>query len=191
MDGIERRLGQSLQLRLSTWLAIAVVLNAVAAAIFSFKAAFYETNEIQDQQLKEVATLVTAKNVDFMAEGSVHYVPEFEPEAKVVVQKPGNVNMHRLLDSPPPLPDGMRTLTLGDREWRVVVRTVAPVTRVAVGQQTSDRNEIARNSAAATLIPFLVLAPMLAGLVFLLVRRIFMPLARLAGKLDVRPEHDL
>lgn len=191
MDGIERRVGQSLQLRLSMWLAIAVLLSAVAAGIFSFKAAFHEANEIQDQQLKEVATLVTAENVDSMAEGSVHYVPEFEPEAKVVVQKLGNVNTQRLLDLPPTLSDGMRTLTLGNREWRVVVRTLAPGTRVAVGQQTSDRNEIARNSAVATLIPFLVLAPVLVGVVFLLVRHMFKPLARLAAELDVRPDHDL
>ncbi|WP_086381527.1 sensor histidine kinase [Caballeronia sordidicola] len=191
MDGIERRVGQSLQLRLSMWLAIAVLLSAVAAAIFSFKAAFHEANEIQDQQLKEVATLVTAENVSSMEEGSMHYVPEFEPEAKVVVQKLGKVNTHRPLDLPPALPDGMRTLTLGDREWRVVVRTLAPDTRVAIGQQTSDRNEIARNSAVATLIPFLVLAPVLLGVVFLLVRHMFKPLAWLAAELDARPDHDL
>jgi two-component system OmpR family sensor kinase len=173
------------------WLAIAVLLSAVAAGIFSFKAAFHEANEIQDQQLKEVATLVTAENVDSMTEGSVRYVPEFEPEAKVVVQKLGNVKTQRLLDLPTTLPDGIRTLTLDNREWRVVVRTLAPGIRVAVGQQTSDRNEIARNSAVATLIPFLVLAPALVGVVFLLVRHMFKPLARLAAELDVRPDHDL
>jgi two-component system OmpR family sensor kinase len=191
MDGVERRVGQSLQLRLSKWLAIAVLLSAVAAGIFSFQAAFHEANEIQDQQLKEVAALVTADNVSFMEEGSTRYVPDFEQEAKVVVQKLGNVNAQRLLDLPPTLPDGMRTLTLGDHEWRVVVRTLAPGVRVAVGQQTSDRNEIARNSAVATLIPFLVLAPILVGVVFLLVRHMFKPLARLAAELDARPDHDL
>ena len=191
MDGFERRVGQSLQLRLSMWLAIAVLLSAVAAGIFSFKAAFHEANEIQDQQLKEVATLVTAENVGSMEEGSMHYVPAFEPEAKVVVQKLGNVNIHSLLDLPPALPDGMRTLTLGDREWRVVVRTLAPGTRVVIGQQTSDRNEIALNSAVATLIPFLFLAPLLLGVVFLLVRHMFKPLARLAAELDARPDHDV
>jgi two-component system OmpR family sensor kinase len=191
MDGVERRVGQSLQLRLSKWLAIAVLLSAVGAGVFSFKAAFHEANEIQDQQLKEVAALVTADNVRFMEEGSMRYVPEFEQEAKVVVQKLGNANTQRLLDLPPTLPDGMRTLVLGDHEWRVVVRTLALGVRVAVGQQTSDRNEIARNSAVATLIPFLVLAPVLVGVVFLLVRHMFKPLARLAAELDARPDHDL
>ena len=61
MDGVKRRLGQSIQLRLSLWLTIAVLLSAVAAGVFSFKAAFHEANEIQDLQLKEVAALVTAQ----------------------------------------------------------------------------------------------------------------------------------
>ncbi|WP_082508571.1 ATP-binding protein [Burkholderia sp. Leaf177] len=191
MDGVERRVGQSLQLRLSKWLAIAVLLSAVAAGIFSFQAAFHEANDIQDLQLKEVAALVTADNAGFMEEGSARYVPDFEREAKVVVQRLGGHNAQRLLDLPPTLPDGIQTLRLDDHEWRIVVRTLAPGVRVGVGQQTSDRNEIARNSAVATLIPFVVLAPVLVGVVFLLVRHMFKPLLRLAAELDARPDHDL
>ena len=191
MDGVERRVGQSLQLRLSKWLAIAVLLSAVAAGIFSFKAAFHEANEIQDLQLKEVAALVTADNLVFIEEGSLHYVPDFEREAKVIVQRLGNHSAQRPLDLPSTLTDGIQTLRLDKHEWRVVVRTLAPGVRVAVGQQTSDRNEIARNSAVATLIPFVVLAPVLVGVVFLLVRHMFRPLTRLAAELDARPDHDL
>jgi len=191
MDGVKRRLGQSLQLRLSIWLAIAVLLSAVAAGVFSFKAAFHEANEIQDLQLKEVAALVTANNVQLMEEGSMHYVPDFEAEAKVVVQRLSNRSVQGLADLPPALPDGIQTLTLNGHEWRIVVRTLAPGVRVVVRQQTSDRNEIARNSAVATLIPFVVLAPVFIGVVFLLVGHMFKPLRRLASELDARPDHDL
>jgi two-component system, OmpR family, sensor kinase len=191
MDGVKRRVGRSLQLRLSGWLAIAVLLSAVAAGIFSFQAAFHEANDIQDGQLKEVASLVTAANLRFMEEGSARYIPDSEPEAKVVVQELGNHSANRLLDLPANLADGIQTLTLAGREWRVVVRTLAADTRVCVGQQTKDRNEIARNSAAATLIPFVVLAPVLVGVVFLLIRHMFKPLTRLAAELDARSDHDL
>jgi two-component system OmpR family sensor kinase len=191
MDGVKRRLGQSLQLRLSIWLAIAVLLSAVAAGVFSFKAAFHEANEIQDLQLKEVAALVTANNVQFMEGGSMRYVPDFEAEAKVVVQRLSNRSVQGLVNLPPALPDGIQTLTLNGREWRIVVRTLAPGVRVGVRQQTSDRNEIARNSAVATLIPFVVLAPVFVGVVFLLVGHMFKPLRRLASELDARPDHDL
>ena len=191
MDGVKRRVGQSLQLRLSVWLAIAVLLSAVAAGIFSFQASFHEANDIQDGQLKEVAALITADNLRFMEEGSARYVPDAEPEAKIVVQRLGNHSADRLLDLPSDLADGIQTLTLDGREWRVVVRTLVADTRVGVGQQTSDRDEIATNSAVATLIPFVVLAPVLVGVVFLLVRHMFKPLARLAAELDARADHDL
>jgi two-component system OmpR family sensor kinase len=191
MDGVKRRVGQSLQLRLSLWLATAVLLSAVAAGIFSFTAAFHEANDIQDQQLKEVAAIVTADNLQFMEEGSAHYVPDNEPEAKVFVQRLGMHGAGRLLALPTMLHDGIQTLRLEGREWRVVVRTLGSNIRVGVGQQTSDRNEIARNSAVATLIPFVVLAPLLVGVVFLLVRHMFKPLTRLAAELDARSDHDL
>ncbi len=191
MDGVKRRVGRSLQLRLSGWLAIAVLLSAVAAGIFSFQAAFHEANDIQDGQLKEVASLVTAGNLRFMEEGSARYIPDSEPEAKVVVQELGNHSANRLLDLPANLADGIQTLTLAGREWRVVVRTLGADTRVCVGQQTRDRDEIARNSAAATLIPFVVLVPVLVGVVFLLIRHMFKPLTRLAAELDARSDHDL
>lgn len=191
MDGDQRRVGRSLQFRLSVWLAVAVLLSAVAAGVFSFKAAFHEANEIQDGQLKEVAALITADNLPFMEQGSARYVPDAESEAKVVVQKLGNEPRERLLDLPANLADGIHTLTINGREWRVVIRTLAAQTRVGIGQQTKDRNEIARNSAVATLIPFVVLAPLLIGVVFLLVRQMFKPLARLAADLDARSDHDL
>lgn len=191
MDGVKRRVGRSLQLRLSLWLAGAVLLSAVAAGIFSFSAAFQEANEIQDGQLDEIASLLSADNLALMETGSHRYIPRDEPDAKVVVQKLGNVARDRLLHLPDALADGIQTRVIDGREWRLVVRTLAPDTRVAIAQQTIDRNEIATNSAIATLIPFIVLAPLLVGVVFLLVRRMFKPLVKLAAELDARADHDL
>jgi len=205
MDGVQGRVGRvgrvvgggpgrSLQFRLSAWLAVVILLSAVAAGVFAFQAAFHEANEVQDGQLKEVATLVTAANLPFMQEGSASYVPDAEPTAKVIVQvlgTPGTLAGRRGQDLPADLRDGIQTIKVDGRDWRVVVRTLDSRTRVAVGQQTSDRNEIARNNAAATLIPFAVLAPVLVGVVIVLVRQMFKPLTRLAADLDDRSEQDL
>src|SRR6476661_7144889 len=87
MDGLEEKMTQSLQFRLSLWLAAAILASALAAGVFSFAAAFHEANLIQDTQLHEVASLVTSHNVDEMAHGSARYVPTQEPEAKVVVER--------------------------------------------------------------------------------------------------------
>lgn len=193
MDGPEARLTNSLQYRLSLWLAAAILISALAAGAFSFGAAFWEANQIQDGQLHEVAALVTSDNIDVMARGSAHYVPSIEPEAKVIVQRfPDHEQMHgALFGLPPGLADGIHTVPIGGLEWRVILKTIDAHTRVAVGQQTADRNEIARNSAVATLIPFVVLVPVLLAIVAVLVRRMFKPLARLAAELDNRSEHDL
>ncbi|WP_235025727.1 ATP-binding protein [Caballeronia arationis] len=184
---------QSLQFRLSLWLAAAILASALAAGVFSFAAAFHEANLIQDTQLHEVASLVTSHNVDEMAHGSARYVPTQEPEAKVVVERiPERDALQgtyfRLAHS---LGDGIHTVTIGGLEWRVIVKTLDADTRIAVGQQTRDRDEIARNSAAATLIPFIVLVPVLLAIVAVLVRRTFRPLARLAAELDNRNANDL
>jgi two-component system OmpR family sensor kinase len=191
MDGVQRQVGRSLQWRLSAWLALVILLSAVAAGVFAFQAAFHEANEIQDGQLLEVAAWVNAANRPFMEEGSAGYVPAFEPTAKVVVQALGGKGAGRSLDLPVDLASGIQTVAVHGVDWRVVVKTLADGTRVAVGQQTSDRDEIARNNAVATLIPFAVLAPVLLGVVVVLVRQMFKPLARLAADLDARSDHDL
>jgi two-component system OmpR family sensor kinase len=193
MDGFEGKTTQSLQFRLSLWLAVAILASALAAGIFSFAAAFHEANLIQDAQLHEVASLVTSRNVDEMAHGSARYVPEQEPEAKVVVERiPDRGAPHGTqFKLPHALDDGIHTVTIGELEWRVIVKTLDAGTRIAVGQQTRDRDEIARNSAVATLIPFIVLVPVLLAIVAVLVRRTFGPLARLAAELDSRGANDM
>ncbi|WP_404982221.1 MULTISPECIES: ATP-binding protein [unclassified Caballeronia] len=193
MDGLEAKMTQSLQFRLSLWLAVAILASALAAGSFSFAAAFHEANLIQDAQLHEVASLVTSRNVDEMAHGSARYVPTQEPEAKVVVERiPERDALQgtyfRVVQS---LGDGIHTVTIGGLEWRVIVKTLEAGMRIAIGQQTRDRDEIARSSAAATLIPFIVLVPVLLAIVAVLVRRTFRPLARLAAELDNRNANDL
>jgi hypothetical protein len=135
MDGVKRRLGQSLQLRLSIWLAIAVLLSAVAAGVFSFKAAFHEANEIQDLQLKEVAAIVTVDNVQFMEEGSMHYVPDFKAEAKVVVQRLSNRSVQGWVDLP--LPRAMSPISPGCALCLTPLSAEKPSTAVGTLKTTS------------------------------------------------------
>jgi two-component system OmpR family sensor kinase len=57
--------------------------------------------------------------------------------------------------------------------------------------RSSGRGDIARNSALATIMPFVMLVPVLIFMLGFLVRRIFMPLTALSSSLDRRTEHDL
>ena len=65
------------------------------------------------------------------------------------------------------------------------------VARIAVAQETGVRDEIARDSALRTLMPFLILVPILLLIVADLVRKMFRPIASLSAEIDQRAEQEL
>jgi two-component system OmpR family sensor kinase len=89
------------------------------------------------------------------------------------------------------LPDGLHTLTLEGEPFRVLVKTLTTGERLAVAQETGVRNEIARNSALRTVMPFLLLMPLLLFMVSGLVRKMFRPIALLAVDIDRRGDQEL
>jgi two-component system OmpR family sensor kinase len=60
-----------------------------------------------------------------------------------------------------------------------------------VAQETAVRDEIARDSAWRTLVPFLILVPILLLIVANLVRKMFRPIAALSTEIDQRAEQQL
>jgi hypothetical protein len=60
----------------------------------------------------------------------------------------------------------------------VLVKTTAAGERIAVAQEAGFRNEIARDGALRTVMPFLILVPVLLLIVADLVRKMFRPIAR-------------
>ena len=197
MDGREASLTNSLQFQLSAWLSGAVILLALGAGGYSFWSSFQEANELQDDQLRQVAALINRHGVRINGDADEPQDKALEPDLHVVVQVLGDSPAQRApgqatpLDLPHDLPDGLQTVRVADESWRLLVRSLRTGQRVAVGQQTEARDEIARNSALRTVLPLLVLIPALAVLVSLVVRRQLKPVARLAVALDQRTEHDL
>ena len=58
MAGAQNPLRQSLQFRLSAWVSALLLGVAVVAGAFSFITAFEEANELQDDTLRQIATLI-------------------------------------------------------------------------------------------------------------------------------------
>jgi two-component system, OmpR family, sensor kinase len=119
------------------------------------------------------------------AEGGV------DAEARIVIQELGDAPGGRRLKLGPhglpnDLPDGLQTLPLSGGTWRVLVRTRADGSRVAVAQPTAARDEIARDSAVRTILPLGVLIPCLMLLVGLVIHTSFRPVLNLASRLDVK-----
>jgi two-component system OmpR family sensor kinase len=180
---------RSLQFRLSAWISILIAGMAVIAGVIAFQTAFHEANELQDAQLKQIAALVTLRSLAVMQREALTNVPGTDRESRLVVQTLNDPVMPLALSSN--LPDGMQNVRVDGARWRIFVKTLNANTRVLVGQATAGRDEIARNSALATIMPFVVLMPVLLLVIGFLVRRVFRPLTLLSFGLDRRSDQDL
>jgi two-component system OmpR family sensor kinase len=179
---------RSLQFRLSAWLSALIVVIAAAGGVIAFKTALHEANELQDGQLKQIAALVTPRTLAVMRREALAKVDGADAESKLVIQ---TIAERAPLALPPGLPDGLQNAIVDGTPWRLAVTTLDDGTRAVIGQQTAGRDEIARNSALATVMPFAALALVLLVALHLIVRRMFRPLTALSAGLDTRPEHDL
>jgi two-component system, OmpR family, sensor kinase len=175
----------SLRTRLFVGLAAFILVTGVAAGVFMFRWAFDEAIELQDAILLQVGALAAASRpqTELALQGDV------DSEARVVVEELGRPQdtpstEHSLLPLPADIIDGLHTIGRGSQQWRILVRTRADGSRVAVGQLTAYRNEIASGSALRTVWPFAVLVPGLMLLIGVVISQSFRPVSRLAATLD-------
>lgn len=198
MDGFKRRLNESIQLKLSFSLSLSILVVAVVAGIFSFVSAFDEAHELQDDTLRQIAALFDRQHLPLAHLGDDGRAKDSDEESRVIVQYladggkligKGDAGMP--LPLPTTLSDGLHTLDVGSEPFRVLVKTTASGERIAVAQETGVRDEIARDSALRTLMPLLILVPILLLIVADLVRKMFRPIAALSMEIDQRAEQEL
>ena len=191
-------MSRSLQRHLSKMLAVAVLACGVIATAVAFYFAYAEAQEFQDDALRQIAALSAGGASDIRQLDAASKCVE-DPESRIrVVRLPAGPRPAWL---PPDIAPGLHTLagSGGQEAMRVFVRDTGHGGRLAVAQSTDSRNEIALNSALRTLIPLLLLLPLLIGLIAFIVRGEFAPIRRLAEELDrqsaerptLLPRHDL
>ena len=198
MDGFQGRLNASLQRKLSLALLGTIVLVALVAGVLSFAAAYDEAQELQDDVLRQVATLVEGQGLPAKPVVADGHFEDHDDASRLYVQVLGQDNPKGLtidqggpLPVPETTPDGLHTLTLAGEHFRVLVKTTAAGARIVVAQEADFRDDIARGSALRTVLPFAVLVPILLFVVVSLVRRMFRPVVHLAETIDRRDEGDL
>ena len=198
MDGFQKRLKASIQLRLSFSLSIAIIIVAVMAGIFSFVSAFDEAHALQDDMLQQIAALFDRQHLPLPHLNDAGRAKGSSEESRVIVQylgAAGNVKTSgqagKPLALPPTLADGLHTIELDDEAYRVLVKSTSSGERIAVAQEAGMRDEIARGSGLRTAMPFLILVPILLFIVARLVRTMFKPIAALSKEIDGREEHEL
>ena len=168
MDGFKKRLSESVQLKLSRALSLAFLVVGLVAGTFSFMTAFDEANELQDDVLKQVAQLMDRQRLSSTPPATAEPVKPGDEEVRVIVQPLGaapsaalGVPVGEQLPLPAQLSEGMHTLDVAGERFRVLVRTTAAGERFAVAQELSFRNAIAREGALRTVMPLLILVPVL------------------------------
>lgn len=188
MDDSQGRVTHSLQRRLSYGVSAVIIVVALLAGSFSFVAALSEANELQDDILRQIAAMYDSHHLPLDQTPSADRLPDRD-KANFIFVEPLMPNVtaehNRAVPRlPSDLPAGMQTVQLPEGEFRIYVRALGNGMKIAVGQDTAARDEIARDSALRTLMPFLILIPVLLWLVRYLVGVLFQPLSRLSGQLD-------
>ncbi|CUA96166.1 ATP-binding protein [Thiomonas bhubaneswarensis] len=180
---------QSLLRRLWLWMTVSVVVVGLGTTALSYFFAYQEANELQDAQLRQIASLVHRwgglPTVALDPAGA-----DVDPDARVVVQKLGAPIGAHGLQLPAGLQDGMHVVESGGHAWRVFVREGAQG-RIAVAQRTDLRTDAAIDSAQRTLFPLLALIPLLALLSAWVVKRALRPLRNMSQSVDARSEAEL
>ncbi|MDE2369199.1 MAG: two-component sensor histidine kinase [Burkholderiales bacterium] len=199
MDGLQRRLNESVRLKLSLTLSLTIVAVAIVAGAFSFMSALHEAHELQDDMLREVAQLIARQGLAAGPAPADQRLDDGHEESLVIVQRLGErataaasgVDAGGPLPLPAKLADGLQTLNLDRETFRVLVGTNAAGERYAVAQESGFRDEIARASALRTLLPFGILVPILLLIVADLVRKMFRPISALSQEIDRRADQAL
>lgn len=197
MDGFKRRLSDSVQSRLSITLSLAILIVALLAAAFAFISALDEAHKMQDESLRQVAVLFDRQHMTLRYPGAERIVGDDE-ESRIIVQyladsakASGNDDASVPLPFPVTLTDGLSTLNIAGENFRALVRTTSAGERIVVAQEADVRDKEARESAWRSLLPFLILFPVLLLVVGDLVRKLFRPIAMLSAEIDQRDQQAL
>jgi two-component system OmpR family sensor kinase len=179
---------RSLRARLFVSLTITIIVAGLGAGALAYHWAFDEAIELQDSILIQIGAVAGAIHI-------LDAVPargDIDAEARVVIEQldgPGSDTQDRrnLKD----LRDGLHTVARSGGSWRVLIRTRTDASRIAIGQPTAIRDEIARDGALRTVVPLLALIPCLMLIVALVIRQTLRPIFSLAERLDARKADQL
>jgi len=162
-----------------------ILLAAVAAALASFILAYLEATEFQDDLLRQIAVLANKKAAASSGDRAPAGVTLSDPESRISVILPSEPRPDWL---PQTLAPGFHRLASKAGPLRVFVHAQEGSGRsIIVAQPTETRDEIALDSALHTLVPLLLLLPVIAWLILRIVRHELAPIGNLARHLDAQP----
>ncbi|NEX21485.1 two-component sensor histidine kinase [Thiorhodococcus mannitoliphagus] len=179
-------MNRSLQLRLILMLGGAILLAALVAGLAAFVLAYLEAAEMQDDLLRQVAALADRHDALKSSQHDSARASLADDESRIsLIRLPGDPRPAWL---PEHLASGFHQLEAEGEPLRVFVREDVHLgLRVIVAQPTETRDEIALASALHTLVPLLLVLPVMGWLIVRVVRHTLAPIADLARYIDAQP----
>ena len=177
---------RSLQRRLTLILGGAILLAALIATLAAFVLAYREATEFQDDLLRQIAVLADGTAPPSVAHPAQAQPVLSDPESRIsIIRLPTDARPDWL---PTDLAPGFHRLEAKTEPLRVYVRAQTGVARsIVVAQPTQTRDEIALGSALQTLVPMLLLLPVIAWLILHIIRHELAPIGHLARQMDAQP----
>ena len=176
---------KSIRQSLLLWLTLGMLIAISIAGLSMYWLAQEEISELFDYQLKQVALSIQVQKDVITLEST-----DKELEKDNVIQVWNDQSV--LIYNPKPsraLPRynllGLETVFYRNKAWRIFILQ-RNAQHIQVAQPIEERNEFAASLAARMLLPFLLLIPMLAGLIWVVVSRSLRPLQAVASAVAKR-----
>jgi two-component system OmpR family sensor kinase len=171
-------------------LLIGLLGGALACTVLAGVAMYYkvldEANHLFDEQLRQLAATVPTHGAPSRAHGDDEdvVVQVWDRRGKLAYASAPS----QKLEAAPQI--GYSTLTSDDEKWRVFV-AMRDGERVQVAQAVATREEVAAGLAFRSLLPFLLMTPVLAILIYVVVGNSLRPLRNLAEAVGKRSPNAL
>lgn len=185
---VRNRRAPSLRLRLVAALSLLVIVVAIVAALWSNYRATVEAKEAQDALLERVSELAVAGAVPVGHAPPESDWPDNAGEENLEVATVGGEGKDSI---PTSTPLGLSTIDTPSGPRRVNVQPVGDGPNVAVSQAISVRDDAAQETMVSTLIPLVVVVPILVLTSWLIVSWGLRPLDRLRRELESRDDGSL
>ena len=183
MQRLIHTIKQSLQVKISLALICMLLPLSILAGIFSYYDTYHETQEVQDDLLRQVANYLDPSDAD----DEKH---SLDNDNKISVQFPNTPNP--IVSLPEKISDGLHTIQADDDDdyYRVYTRTTKQG-RIAVMQESDYREELAEMAAVQSILPMLLALPLIILLTVWITHRAMRSVKTLSNDLEQRQINDL
>lgn len=183
MQRLIHTIKQSLQVRISLALICMLLPLSILAGIFSYYDTYHETQEVQDDLLRQVANYLDPGDAD----DEKH---SLNNDNKISVQFPNTPNP--IVSLSEKISDGLHTIQADDDDdyYRVYTRNTKQG-RIAVMQESDYREELAEMAAMQSILPMLLALPLIILLTVWITHRAMRSVKTLSNDLEQRQINDL